>query len=41
MNALIRAQHKHEQTMRAVRVNGHITEVKQLLAWKIIGWVTI
>ena len=30
MNGSIRAQHKHKPTMRAVKVNGHITEVKQL-----------
>ena len=30
LNASIRAQHKHEPTMRSVRVNGQITEVKQL-----------
>ena len=41
MNASIRAQYKHEATMREVRMNGQITEVKQLLAWKLIGWVTI
>ena len=29
MNASIRAQHKHEPAMKAVRVNGKITEVKQ------------
>ena len=29
MNALIRAQHKHKPAMKAVRVNGKITEVKQ------------
>ena len=28
MNASIRAQHKHEPAMKAVRVNGKITEVK-------------
>ena len=34
MNASIRAQLKHEPTMRAVRVNGQITaEVKQLKTW--------
>ena len=29
LNASIIAQHKHEPAMKAVRVNGHITEVKQ------------
>ena len=29
MNASIRAQHKHEPAMKAVRVNGKITVVKQ------------
>ena len=29
MNASIRAQHKHEPAMKAVRVNGKITEIKQ------------
>ena len=29
MNASIRAQHKHEPAVKAVRVNGRITEVKQ------------
>ena len=29
MNASIRAQHKHEPVIKAVRVNGQITEVKQ------------
>ena len=28
MNTSIRAQHKHEPAMKAVRVNGKITEVK-------------
>ena len=43
LNTSIRAQQKHEPTMREVRVNGQITEteVKQLLTWKIIGWVVI
>ena len=31
-NASIRAQRNHKPTMRAVRVNGQITEVKQLKA---------
>ena len=29
MNASISAQHKNEPTMKAMRVNGKITEVKQ------------
>ena len=29
MNASIRAQHKHEPNVKAVRVNGQITEDKQ------------
>ena len=29
MNASIRAQHKHEPAMKAVRVNGKITKVEQ------------
>ena len=29
MNTSIRAQHKHEPAMKAVRVNGKITKVKQ------------
>ena len=29
MNALIRAQHKHEPAMKAVIMNGKITKVKQ------------
>ena len=29
MNASITAQHKHEPAMKAVRVNGKITKVKQ------------
>ena len=28
LNASVAAKHKHEPTMRAVRVNGQITEVK-------------
>ena len=32
LNASIKAQHKQEPTVRAVRVNGKITEVKQS-AW--------
>ena len=29
-------QHKHELKMRAVRMNGHITEVKQPGPWLIV-----
>ena len=39
LNASIKAQHKHEPTMRAVRVNGKITHVKQSALR--IRWVTI
>ena len=31
LNASIRAQHKHEPTMRETKVNGQITEAKQLM----------
>ena len=41
MNASITPQHKHESAMKAVRVNGKITEVKQLQANLILRWVTI
>ena len=41
MNASIRAQHKHEQAMKEVRVNGKITEVKQSALRLILRWVTI
>ena len=41
VNDTIRAQHKHEPTMRAVKVNGQITEVKQLRPRLILKWVTI
>ena len=41
LNASIKAQHKHETTMRAVRVNGKITEVKQSTLRLILRWVTI
>ena len=37
----IKAQHKHEPTMRAVRVNGKISEVKQPTLRLILRWVTI
>ena len=30
MDASIRAQHKHEPAIKAVKVNGKITKVKQL-----------
>ena len=40
MNA-IRAQLKHEPTMRAVKVNGQITEVKQPQPRVMLRWVTI
>ena len=40
MNASIKA-HKHEPTMRAVRENGRITEVKQSALRLILRWVTI
>ena len=35
MNASITAQHKHEPTMRVVRVNGQITEVKYITKTKV------
>ena len=41
LNASIKAQHKHEPTMRAVRVNGKISEVKQSALRLILRWVTI
>ena len=41
MNASITAQHKHEPAMKAVRVNGIITEVKQPALRLILRWVTI
>ena len=41
MNASIKAQYKHEPTMKAVRVNGKITEVKQLALQLILRWVAI
>ena len=41
MNASIKAQHKHEPTVRALRVNGKITEVKQSAVGLILRWVTI
>ena len=41
MNASVRAQHKHEPTIRAVRVNGQITDVKQPRPRLILRWVLI
>ena len=41
LNISIKAQNKHEPTMRAVRVNGKITEVKQSALSLILRWVTI
>ena len=41
MNASIKVQHKHEPTMKAVRVNGKISEVKQSALRLILRWVTI
>ena len=41
LNASIKAQHKHEPTMRAVRVNGEISEVKQSAVRLTLRWVTI
>ena len=43
LNASITAQHKHEPIMKAVRVNGQITEVKQPWTNLILipRWVTI
>ena len=41
MNASTRAQHKHEPAMKAVRVNGKITEVKQPALRLILRWLTI
>ena len=41
LNASIKAQYKHEPTMREVRVNGKITEVKQSALRLILRWVTI
>ena len=32
LNASIRTQHKHEPKVKAVRVNGQITEVKQSMS---------
>ena len=34
------AQHKYEPKVKVVRVNGQITEVKQLRPWTILRWVT-
>ena len=39
LNASIRAQHKHESTMRAVRVTDQITEVKQLYMSPVNNWM--
>ena len=41
MNASVRAQHKHEPAMKAVGMNGKITEVKQSALRLILRWVTI
>ena len=41
LNASIKAQYKHESTMRLVRVNGKITEVKQSPLRIILRRVTI
>ena len=41
LNASIKAQHKHEPIMRAVRVNGKISEVMQPALRLILRWVTI
>ena len=41
MNASIAAQCKDEPAMKAVRVNGQVTEVKQLKTNLILRWVTI
>ena len=41
MNASIRAQDKQEPALKAVRVNGKITEVKQSELRLILRWVTI
>ena len=37
----LKHMHKHEPTMKAVRVNGKITEVKQSALRLILRWVTI
>ena len=34
-------QYKHDQNVKAVRVNGQITEVKQPIPWLVLRWVTI
>ena len=41
LNASIKAQHKHEPTMRAIRVNGKISEVKQSALRLVLRRVTI
>ena len=41
LNASIIAQHKHEPAMKAVRVNGQISEVMQPKTNLILRWVTI
>ena len=41
LNASSKAQHKHEPTMRAVRVKCKISEVKQSALKLILRWVTI
>ena len=41
LNTSIRAQHKHESTIRKVRVNGQITEVKEPRPRLILRWVEI
>ena len=41
LNASIKAQHKNEPTMRTMRMNGKISEVKQSALRLILRWVTI
>ena len=41
LNATIKAQHKHEPTMRVVRVYSKITEVKHSVLRLILRWLTI
>ena len=41
LNISIKAEHKHEPAMKAVIVNGKITEVKQSRPGTILRWVTI
>ena len=38
---LTNAQYKHDPKVKAVRGDGQINEVKQLLAWALLRWVTI